>query len=926
MEKILDWNKYLETAQQVSAEGIVMLKNQNHALPLKSNEKISVFGRIQLHYYKSGTGSGGMVNVSKIVGIPDALIENNVDINMNLLEIYKKWDEENPFQHGSGWGDEPWSQEEMPLTDEIVRDAADISDSAIVIIGRTAGEEMDAKIKKGSFLLTDKEKDMLVKVRKYFKKVIVLLNTGGLIDLTDIENISPDSLLLVWQGGMVGGRGVADILTGKISPCGKLPDTIAYKIEDYPSHKYFGDKKRNFYVEDIYVGYRWFETFAPEKVRYPFGFGLSYTNFEISIVSAVVKNIIFTVEISVKNIGNYSGKEVVQLYAEFPQGKLGKPKISGFGFAKTKTLAPNESQTLTITTPMWWLASYDDSGITGNRFCYVLEKGEYFFYVGNSIKNIKQIYTVNVPHLIVASKNTQALAPVTPFKRIKPKEKDGIFIPEFEDVPLSEVNEEERRLENLPEEIPYTGDKGIKLSDVLNQKNSMKEFIAQLSDNDLACIIRGEGMGSPRVTAGTASAFGGVTDRLNEFGIPAVCCSDGPSGMRLDCGTKAFSLPNGTMIASTFNTELIEKLFSFVGLEMAANKVDCLLGPGVNIHRHPLNGRNFEYFSEDPYLAGVMANAELKGLHSAGVTGTLKHFCGNNQETNRHFIDSIISERALREIYTTPFEIAVRDGSADSIMTSYGSVNGVWTAGNYDLNTTLLRNEWGFKGFTMTDWWANINRRGNEPNKHDFAAMAAAQNDVYMVCADGDENDDNTLEKLKDGTLRRSELQRNAENICNFAMHTNAMKRLMNQEDKIIITNRPDEDKNSDEPVVFYDLDGKLKLDLSGIKSQQGENYCFALTVNNSGWYKVTLTASSELGELAQLPVTIFSMGTPSGTFTWNGTGGKPVSFSNKIPLFSHFTTMRLYFAKNGLDLHSIEFEIIKHTENISDIAFVQED
>ena len=268
MEKILDWNEYLETAIQTAAEGIVMLENKNNALPLKNNEKISVFGRIQLHYYKSGTGSGGMVNVSKVTGILDGLIANNVCINQNLLDIYKKWDEENPFRYGSGWGDEPWSQEEMPLSDKIVSDAAEVSDCAVIIIGRTAGEEMDAEIKKGSFLLTDTEKDMLVKVRRYFGKVIVLLNTGGLIDLSDISQISPDALLLTWQGGMTGGQAVADVLTGKINPCGKLPDTIAYKIEDYPSHKYFGDKNRNFYTGVQHIPLSHFHhTFIARDVR-----------------------------------------------------------------------------------------------------------------------------------------------------------------------------------------------------------------------------------------------------------------------------------------------------------------------------------------------------------------------------------------------------------------------------------------------------------------------------------------------------------------------------------------------------------------------------------------------------------------------------------------------------------------------------------
>jgi beta-glucosidase len=303
-----------------------------------------------------------------------------------------------------------------------------------------------------------------------------------------------------------------------------------------------------------------------------------------------------------------------------------------------------------------------------------------------------------------------------------------------------------------------------------------------------------------------------------------------------------------------------------------------------------------------------MAAAELKGLHQVGVTGTIKHFCGNNQETNRHFIDTIASERALREIYLKGFEIAVKQGNADSIMTTYGKVNGVWTAGNYDLNTTILRKEWGFTGFTMTDWWANINRRGGEPDKTDFAAMAMAQNDVYMVCADGDENDDNTLASLESGELKRAELQRNASNICRFVLTTNAFRRTIFEENKVEITERPSEEMPSDEPVVFYDLTDGLVIDLSGVKSVKDTNYSFALTVIEPGWYEVTVTASSVQGELAQMPMTIFAMGTASGTLTWNGTNGEPVEKTANMPMFSRFTSMRLYFAQNGLDLINIKF------------------
>ncbi|MDE6666414.1 MAG: glycoside hydrolase family 3 C-terminal domain-containing protein [Ruminococcus sp.] len=924
--KTLDWNKYLETAEKTVAEGIVMLKNENNALPLKKDETVSVFGRIQLHYYKSGTGSGGMVNVSKVTGIVDGLLEAGVKINQELLEIYRKWDEKNPYDLGDGWGSEPWSQEEMPLDDETVKNASEKSETAIIIIGRTAGEEHDSRLEGGSYLLTDKENDMIEKVRKAFSKVIVLLNVGGIIDMSFMDKYNPDSVLYVWQGGMTGGTGTADVLTGKVSPCGKLPDTIPYEISDCSSDSNFGGKERNFYCEDIYVGYRWFETFAKDKVRYPFGYGLSYTDFEIVPEKNIYNDdsVVFCVKVT--NTGNYSGKEVVQVYCEQAQGKLGKPAKVLCGFAKTKTLAPNESQILEIEVNDYDIASYDDSGVTGHRFCWVLEKGNYKFLVGNSVRNLKVATEYIITKTKVLCECSQAMSPVIPFRRIKTAMTSKEFIPETEDVPLNETDESQRRLENLPEEIYCTGNRGIKLADVKNGRNTMEEFIAQFSDYDLSCIIRGEGMGSPRVTAGTASAFGGVSDNLVNFGIPAGCCSDGPSGMRLDCGTKAFSLPNGTMIASTFNRELVKELFEFTGLEMTANKVDCLLGPGMNIHRHTLNGRNFEYFSEDPFLTGSMASAELDGLHNSGVTGTIKHFCGNNQETNRHFIDDVVSERALREIYLKGFEIAVKSGKANSIMTTYGSVNGLWTAGNFDLNTTILRNEWGFNGFIMTDWWANINVRGGEPNKTDFASMAIAQNDIYMVCADGASGDDNTLEELEKGRLKRCELQRNAMNICHFLMNTNAMKRLCGEDEEIEIINRPEDENADDSPVVFYEVDKEFKLDLSEVKAEKGSNYSFALILNNAGWYDIKITASSNQSELAQIPLTLFAMGTASGTFTWNGTGVKPISYSKEIPMFSRFTAIRLYFAQNGLDLHSIEFKLTRLAEDINSVAFRQED
>lgn len=904
MKRTLDWDKYLETSARAVSGGIVMLKNDG-ALPLKQGGTAAVFGRIQLHYYKSGTGSGGMVNVSKVIGITDGLLDAGYKLDEQLLNAYREWDEQNPFDYGEGWGGEPWSQKEMPLTDELVSGAASRADVAIVIIGRTAGEEMDNKLEKGAFLLSDLEEDMLRRVTSAFDKTVVLLNTGGLIDMSFMDRYPVSAVMYVWQGGMVGGAGTAAVLTGEVSPSGKLPDTIAYEISDYPSDKFFGSGDMDCYGEDIYVGYRYFETFAKDRVRFPFGFGMSYTSFDITASDFKLDGDKVTGSVNVKNTGSTPGREVVQIYCSAPQGKLGKPARVLCGFDKTRALQPGESQTLSFEIPLESVASYDDSGVTGHKSAWILEQGGYVFYAGADVRSASEAYSLTLPETVVRQCKS-ALGPLTAFKRMV----NSGGKPEFEDVPLTgEAFPHDHA--KLPAEIPQTGDRGIRLADVVNGKNTLEEFTAQLTDYDLSCIIRGEGMGSPKVTAGTAAAFGGVSDTLTALGIPCACCDDGPSGMRLDCGTKAFSLPNGTLLASTFDRPLMTELFTFMGLEMHTNQVDCLLGPGMNIHRHPLNGRNFEYFSEDPYLTGEMASAELAGLHSTGAEGTIKHFCGNNRETRRHFLDSVISERALREIYLRGFENAVKKGGAKSVMTTYGQVNGVWTAGNYGLVTGILHDDWGFDGFTMTDWWANINRRGKAPDKSDFAAMAMAQNDVYMVTADGAACNDNTLDSLKSGELTRGELQRNAMNILRFLTTTHAMKRVMGCDDETEIINRPADAGDVDSTdIEFHDIDEDLTLDLTGITTEKGSSYAFGLNVSKPGVYKVTLTASSTLSELAQTSVSIFALGSPCGMFTFNGTGGAPVSQTKDVKFLSNFMPIRLYFGGSGLKTQSIRFEL----------------
>ncbi len=887
MKKTLDWNKYIECARQAVAEGCVLLEN-NGVLPLSRDAKVSIFGRIQTHYYKSGTGSGGMVNVSHVTGIPEGLKESGlVKVNEKLEAVYAEWEKQNPYDTGLGWGMEPWSQKEMPLTEEIVSDAAKESDAAILIIGRTAGEDKDASETEGSYCLTDIEKENLRLIRKAFGKVVVLLNVGGIIDMNFFGEVKPDALMYVWQGGMVGGLGTADVLTGKVSPSGHLSDTIAYSIHDFLSDKTFGDPVRNKYEDDIFVGYRYFETSARDKVCYPFGYGLSYTDFEMNSFDVNVKENEkkITFKVCVKNIGKVSGKETVQVYVKAPEGKLKKADRVLADFEKTSVLEPGAEEIISFDIPFYSFASYDDKGLTGNKSAWILEAGHYDFFIGNNVREAKVAASIQLPEIVIEKCN-----------------------PVFE----NSDNLEARIMAELPPEIPFTGDKGIKLKAVYDGTASLETFVAQLNDDELASIIRGEGMGSSLVTPGTASAFGGVSKALREKGIAVCCCDDGPSGMRLDCGTKAFSIPNGTMLACTFNKKLNEELFEFLGLEMVSNNVECLLGPGINIHRHPLNGRNFEYFSEDPVLTGFIADAQLKGMRRMGAGGTLKHFAGNNQELKRRSVDSVISERALREIYLKAFEICVKTGSCDSIMTTYGQLNGTYTSANYDLCTTILRKEWGFKGIVMTDWWASItmDEKGTMGNT-DFDKMVRSQNDLYMVCPNGETNasGDNTIEALAAGTITRAELQRAAMNVCRYVLKSEAFKRSIGEKTEVEILNKPEDADDVDMSNVEYQVLGKEKtVDLSIPESDIGTTYVFAFDVTEPGFYRLTVRASSEMGEVAQLPCTLIFNGFPISTMTFHGTGGKVSEISKVVRFHERFTVLRLAVNAKGLKMKDITF------------------
>ena len=912
----LDLERYAVLARQATAEGCVLLENEGQALPLREGERVAVFGRMAFHYYKSGLGSGGLVNTRYVVGILDALKEcKEIQLDEKLMGIYADWIKENPYDEGQGWGRVPWSQKEMEVTEEML-DCARNNDVSLVIIGRTAGEDQDNNTKPGSYCLTETEEDMIRRVCQVSKRTVIVLNVGNIIDMSWVKKYHPQAVLYAWQGGQEGGNGVADVLTGKVCACGKLTDTIAQSIEDYPSTENFGDPFKNYYKEDIYVGYRYFETFAKDKVLYPFGYGLSYTSFGIK--AEILKNSEeeLTVAAEVVNTGAVKGKEVVQVYAKVPQGKLGNPARRLIGFAKTGELKPGEKEEVVIVIPKYDLTSYDDSGVTGHKSCYVLEEGTYEIFVGSDVRSAEFAGCYEEKFRVV-EKLQEACAPVEKFSRMKAVlMPDGSYQAVTEEVPVRTVDPQERRKQNLPETLAYTGDKGYKLVDVLDGKVSMENFVEQISEEDLIAMFRGEGMCSPKVTPGTAAAFGGVTESMKALGIPVGCCADGPSGIRMDCGTKAFSLPNGTALGCTFNTELVSDLYEMTGKELRLNKIDSLLGPGMNIHRNPLNGRNFEYISEDPLLTGRICAAQVKAMAKSGIGSTIKHFCGNNQEVGRSTSDSVMSERCLREIYLKGFEMAVREGGARSVMTTYGSVNGLWTAGSYDLCTTILRKEWGFEGIVMTDWWAKSNYEGHQAEVQVKAPMVAAQNDIYMVVSDAKANPekDDVEEMLHAGKLTLGELQRNGANILGFLLKSPSIllltDRICAQELEAMNTKEADDVDAGDLIAITSDPETQeMVVDGSLLHPAKGNTDILAVTNDYMGEFTVKFVLRSELGELAQLPISVFMDNIHKMTVSVQGTNGKWVEESRPFDMsFGHNHYIKLYYGADNLEIKEILF------------------
>ncbi len=743
---------------RAAADGAALLKNDG-ALPLKG--KTALFGRVQTDSFYTGYGSGGDVIKPYRVSILDGAEKNGIDLDVEVAALYRKWSKKNPVDHGY-WGNWPRAFPEMPLEESTVISAAKRAKTAVVVIGRAAGEDRENELKEGSYYLTKAEKTMLSFVTKHFSETVVVLNIGNIIDLSWINEYPINAALLLWQGGMETGNACAKLLSGEINPSGKLISVVAKEYKDYPSANCFGGVKYNEYREDIYVGYRYFETFDRGSVLFPFGFGLSYTTFQINAETDGLR-----VHYRVKNTGGRAGREVVQVYVKKPVGRLGNPARELVAFRKTALLKPQDEERGELTVPRDLLASYDEE-----MSAFVLQAGEYEFFVGSDVRSARKIGSFVLKNEELYKQCAPRCVPKKPFC--------VLTVGGYRSVSTADKDLRAEMQRTLPPALTQTGDKGYLLSDVKCGKVSMNDFVAQLSNIELEAISRGDYvMDSPLGASGNAGVFGGVLPSLRKKGIPPVTATDGPSGIRLKCACSL--IPIGTLLASTFDEELVAKVYAAVGREMKERGSDVLLAPAMNIHRNPLCGRNFEYFSEDPLVAGKIAAAAVRGLQSTGVSACPKHFACNNQEFNRNHNDSRLSERALREIYLKPFEICVKEGEPQNIMTSYNKINGVWGHYQFDLVRGILRGEWGYRGNVMTDWWMRSAKCPEFPKLKVNAYRVRAGVNLLMPGGGllGRRKPDGTLLKPlgKEDGLTLGELQRNAAEILEFIQHSTAMER-----------------------------------------------------------------------------------------------------------------------------------------------------
>lgn len=743
------------TALAAAKEGIILLKNDG-VLPLKQ-KRIALYGEGAVFTFKGGTGSGE-VNARHVTSIWEGFAKAGFEITTeNWLKDYerqlKKEKEKYKKDMRKRTGicnfsslmyllSHPFSN---PMGREILpEDLADSGNPCFFVISRQAGENADRRLEPGQLYLTETEIKNIEICCEHYQSVILVINAGGYVELEPLRKQNLKGILFFCQQGQEGGKALASIICGETTPSAHLTFSWPKKYTDIPYAMEFGtlDGKdlEDDYKEGIYVGYRYFDTFN-QTVEFPFGYGLSYTDFSYETAEVSVKKNMVDVKISVRNIGEYKGKAVVQIYASCPKGRLEKEKKRLIAFAKTKELGPGEKEILIVPFQLKDMASFDEK-----KGEFVLEAGKYRLMLGEDVSRCREIAvlslseesTVSVHEHICPAK--KAIRELSQKDRLQP---DGggrkeVFADEAEEkIPCFTINPQ-----NIHTELyEYQDDR---IESTLEEKKlldclSLKEKVVMVSGsgNDIAL---------PKYHAFMVPGAGGyTTSRFEKKGIPAVPFADGPSGLRLfdvsvargkkvrmvrpvmafmdylpllarkillgnpDKGQVLYqyttAYPAGMAMASSWNVNLMERIGKSIQSEMEEFGVNVWLGPGINLYRNPLCGRTYEYYSEDPMLSGRMAAALIKGVQSKpGYISTVKHFCCNNREAKRRYASSNVRERALRELYLKSFEIAVREGKPGALMTSYNKVNEVYSAQNYDLVTKVLRNEWGFQGLVMTDW------------------------------------------------------------------------------------------------------------------------------------------------------------------------------------------------------------------------------
>lgn len=827
---------HMALSRALAGECIVLMENDG-ALPLNGAGKIALYGSGARQTIRGGTGSGD-VNTRSDVTVEQGLERAGFQITtkgwldrqeaayQQARKDYAEWVPAYAKEHNMTEFLVVFSHPFQVIAPVEIEDMAEAS-TAVYVISRTSGEGADRFDKRGDYLLYDEEKAQLEQLGKAYDKLILVLNVGGVMDMSEIKAIpGVNAVLLMSQLGNIGGDVLADVLLGKVNPSGKLTDTWAKQYSDYPSSEGFSHNDGNiddeYYTEGIYVGYRYFDTFGVEPL-YPFGYGKSYTDFSVAPGAVSVEDGQVKLSAVVKNTGSvHAGKEVVQVYCSAPAGKLPKPYQELAAFAKTRLLAPGESETLEITFPVKDMASYCEKCAA-----WVLEAGEYVLRVGTSSRSTEIAAVLTLAQTVKTEILKNLFADPDPVQEIQPPAANAPVVDAS--VPRIAIDPAEittKQPSYTVERKPYATEQTnlLTAADVKAGRCTVEELTAQLTVEEMAdlCVgtLRAEGTIVGGASHSVPGAAGDSSSIIKESrGVKNMILADGPAGLRLQPVFKTdkagnllpggrvmgnmvqpFSpeyndensdtyyqyctaIPIGWALAQSWNMELLKEIGSMVGKEMEEFGVDLWLAPAMNIHRNPLCGRNFEYYSEDPLVSGKAAAAITLGVQShPGKGTTIKHFAANNQEDNRYFTNSHISERAIREIYLKGFEITIKESQPLSIMTSYNLLNGIHTANSFELLQSAARDEWGFQGVVMTDWFTSQNRpglTGSRPVPYPISASSGcvyAGNDMQMPGCQ--ENVDDIVRAVTTGEtvdgykLTLADLQFNAANVIRIAIAT----------------------------------------------------------------------------------------------------------------------------------------------------------